>query len=89
MGQILSHNSHDYLPITVVPVIASFNDHGHVKPLYIGIDGEQCKIDSYWVRRNFSNQIEFHCNVIINDIQKPIIITYYMNECIWTIPNEV
>lgn len=88
MSQILSFNSHDYLPMQIVPVIASFNDEGQIKPLYVGINGERYKVDSYWVRRSFSNQIEFHCKLIIENMLKPIIMTYYLNECIWTIPNS-
>ncbi|GEM_PF-2244487 len=86
MNQILSLNSHDYMPMQIVPVIASFNDNGQIKPLYVGINNERYKIDSYWVRRSFSNQIEFNCKVIINDTLIPLILTYYLKECIWTIP---
>lgn len=88
MTQILSHNSHDLLPMQIVPVIASFNDDGQIKPLYVGINGERYKVASCWVRRSFSNQIEFHCRLIDQDLLKPVIITYYLNECIWTIPDN-
>ena len=89
MNQILSHNSHDYLPIQIVPVIASFNDEGQIRPLYVGINGERYKVESYWVRRSFSNQIEFQCKLIDQDMLKPVVLTYYQNECIWTIPKGV
>ena len=46
MTQILSHNSHDLLPMQIVPVIASFNDDGQIKPLYVGINGERYKVSS-------------------------------------------
>lgn len=88
MSQILSQNSHDYLQMQTIPVIASFNDEGQIKPLYVGIDGERYKVHSYWVRRSFSNQIEFQCKLIVGDTLKIIIITYYLNECVWTIPNN-
>jgi len=87
MGQIQSFNSHDYLPVTIIPVIASFNKDGQIKPLYVGIDGVSYKIQSYWVRRCFSNQVEFSCKLLINNCLKTIVMTYYLNECIWTIPN--
>lgn len=89
MSQILSQNSHDYLQMQTVPVIASFNDEGQIKPLYVGINGERYKVQSYWVRRSFSNQIEFQCKLIVGDTLKIIIITYYLNECVWTIPDNV
>jgi len=88
MSQILSYNSHDYLAMQIIPVIASFNDNGQIKPLYVGINGERYKVDSYWVRRSFSNQIEFSCKLIVQKQLKPVVITYYLNECIWTIPNH-
>ena len=59
MSQILSYNSHDYLAMQIVHVIAAFNDDGKIKPLYIGLNGERYKVISYWVRRSFKNQIEF------------------------------
>jgi len=86
MAQILSYSSHDYMPIIILPVIASFNEDGQIKPLYVGIDGECCKVDSYWIRRSFANQIEFHCKIICDYSYKNLIITYFMNECLWTIP---
>lgn len=86
MTQIVSLNSHDYMPVTVIPVIASFNEDGQIKPLYVGIDGERYKVESYWVRRSFANQIEFNCKLLLEESLQTLIITYYMNECIWTIP---
>ena len=88
MTQIISHNSHDYTPVKIVPVIASFNEDGQIKPLYIGINGECYKIHSYWIRHSFSNQIEFSCKIIWGQTLQAMIITYYMNECIWTIPDN-
>ncbi len=86
MTQIVSLNSHDYMPVTVIPVIASFNEDGQIKPLYVGIEGNRYKVESYWVRRSFANQIEFNCKLLLEESLQTLIITYYMNECIWTIP---
>lgn len=86
MMQIVSLNSHDYMPVTVIPVIASFNEDGQIKPLYVGIDGNRYKVESYWVRQSFANQIEFNCKLLLEESLQTLIITYYMNECIWTIP---
>lgn len=89
MAQIVSINSHDYMPVSIIPVIASFNENGQIKPLYVGIDGERYKVQSYWIRRSFSNQIEFNCRLLFGETLRTMIITYYMNECIWTIPNTI
>lgn len=88
MAQIVSTNSHDYIPVSIIPVIASFNEEGQIKPLYVGIDGERYKVQSYWIRRSFSNQIEFNCKLLFGETLRTMIITYYMNECIWTIPHN-
>ncbi len=88
MAQIVSLNSHDYMPVDIIPVIASFNEEGQIKPLYVGIGGERYKVHSYWVRRSFSNQIEFSCKLVFGETLQTLIITYYMNECIWTIPSN-
>ena len=86
MSQILSYTSYDHLNLQMIPVIASFNCEGKIKPLYVGINGEQFKVESYWIRSCFTNQMEFHCKLIVNDKLCPIIITYYIKECLWTIP---
>ncbi len=88
MGQIISSNSHDFLSIEIVPVIASFDNDGHIKPLYIGINNESYKVESSWVRKNFANQMEFQCKIKIDNYLKPVVLTYYMNECIWSVPRE-
>lgn len=88
MAQIVSLNSHDYMPVDIIPVIASFNEEGQIKPLYVGINGKRYKVESYWVRRSFANQIEFHCKLLLEESLQTLIITYYMNECIWTIPTN-
>lgn len=88
MSQIISLNSHDYLPMQIVPVIASFNDDGQIRPLYVGIDGERLKVSSSRVRRCFAGQVEFYCKLTVGDTLKPVLLTYYLNECIWTIPGN-
>ena len=87
MAQIINQNKNNNLPLIFIPVIASFNEDGQIKPLYIGIEGERYKVESYWVRRSFANQIEFHCKIIYDYSYKNLIITYFMNECLWTIPS--
>ncbi len=59
MAQIIKQKKIDNLPVIFIPVIASFNEDGQIKPLYVGIDGECCKVESYFEKRSFFNQIEF------------------------------
>ncbi len=88
MARIVSHNSHDFLPIEIVDAIAAFDGHGNVRPLYVRINGENYKISSFKVRKNYANQMEYQCKLIVNDCLQPLTITYYMKEGIWTIPKE-
>uniref|UniRef100_UPI004056E906 hypothetical protein n=1 Tax=Acetatifactor sp. TaxID=1872090 RepID=UPI004056E906 len=75
-----------YSPVTFVPVIASFDTDGHIRPLYVRINGISMKVDSYYERTMFSNTIEFNCKVIDNDYLKPVLLTYYQAERVWSIP---
>ena len=88
MGSQASYNSHDYVPVDIVPVIASFDDKGHIAPLYVRIDGCSYKVSSYWVKTSFSNSIAFNCQLIDNDSLKPVMLTFFQDENIWTIPKR-
>jgi hypothetical protein len=82
----VSFNSFDYTPVTFLPVIATFSEDGHIRPLYVRIFGESYKVDSYWVRCQFANQIDFNCKLIVKDHLQPLVITYHLRECVWTTP---
>lgn len=88
MSGIVSRCSHDYKPTTIIPVIASFDTDGHIAPLYVRIDGESYKVDSYWSSCKFANSIEFHCKLIDHGVKKPLLLTYYKAEDIWAIPGH-
>jgi hypothetical protein len=83
---MISYNAQDYAPFTMIPVIASFSDDGHIRPLYVRIKGETYKVDSYWVRCHFRNRMEFNCKLIVNNFLQPLVITYHLDSCIWTTP---
>lgn len=84
----ISYQSFDYAPVTVVPVIASFDTNGHIAPLYVRLDGESLRISSYWIRSRFANIIEFNCKVRKHNLEKPLCLTYYKTEDMWTIPKS-
>lgn len=48
MASIISQNSYDCSGLIKVPVIASFDAEGHIKPLYVRIGEESLKIHSSW-----------------------------------------
>ena len=88
---VLSYNNHDCDPMSVVPVIASFDTDGHIAPLYVRLGGTACKVDSYWIGKSFSEQIRYHCKIIDPGChcRKPITLTYYRREDIWTCPYNI
>lgn len=82
----VSYNSYDYAPVDIVPVIASFDSEGHIKPLYIRLHGESLKVHSFWIKPSFTNILEYSCKVLDGDYLKPVVITYHPAECVWTVP---
>lgn len=88
MSSITSYTSFDYLPVTAVPVIASFDSEGHIKPLYVRIGEYSCRVHSFWIKNTFSNITEFNCQIEDNGHLKPVLLTFYQRECVWTIPKK-
>lgn len=86
MTAYASYQSYEHSPITVVPVIASFDTEGHIRPLFVRIDGIPLKIHSSWIKPSFGGVIEFNCKVIDNDCLKPLILNFHKMEGVWTIP---
>lgn len=80
-------NSFTYDPQEIVPVIASFDKDGHVRPLYVRILGKPYRILSHWTpRSNFSGITEYNCKVETHGYARQILLKYYSRERIWTIP---
>ena len=86
MGAITSYTSFDYEPVNMVPVIASFDTEGHMTPLWVRINGNAYKIESFWVSTHFIDIIEYKCKVIDGNCLKPLNLTYYGREKVWLIP---
>ncbi|MDO4166981.1 MAG: hypothetical protein Q4D32_06225 [Eubacteriales bacterium] len=82
----ISYTSFDYKACDTVPVIASFDAEGHIKPLYVRIQDTPYKIDSYWIKSQYANSTEFFCKVINRDKLTPLSLTYHAEEGVWTMP---
>ena len=82
----VSKTTYDYTDCMIVPVIASFDRDGHVRPLYVGINGESLKVHSCWMKPDYFNCLDLNCKVIYNDCLKPVVLSYHKEEDIWTIP---
>lgn len=86
---IVSYNSYDYERVKCVPVIASFDSDGHIMPLYVRINGQPFKVDSYWVKNTFTKyDFEFNCKVTDGERLIPLALTYHQAERVWTIPDR-
>lgn len=88
MNQIVSYNSFDYKPIHTVPVIASFDSQGHIAPLWVRINGQAYKIESFWSSHCFRNIVDFKCKIIDGESLRPLALTFYREEGMWTIPKQ-
>lgn len=85
-----SRYSFDYDPQQIVPVIASFDTDGHIKPLYVRILGDSYKIISQWTPvSNFSGITEYNCKIIVRGFARQILLKYYAREKVWTIPGNI
>lgn len=89
MDTTVSYTSYDFKPGSIVPVIASFDSEGHVKPLYVRIGELSLKVQSSWMVPSFPNVLEFRCKVIDGEQLKLIILEYHQRECVWIIPRFV
>lgn len=88
MSTRISYTSFDYEDVTIVPVIASFDTRGRICPLYVRIDGTSYKIDSYTFTSRYAHITEFTCRIIDGNSLKPLSLTYYTAEGMWTIPSR-
>lgn len=86
MPTIISNNAYDFTNSHVVSVIASFDTHGHIRPLYVRIGEDSLKIISCWMKPAFLHTCIYNCQVNDNGTIKPLVLTYYMRESVWTIP---
>lgn len=81
---MISHSAFDCTSTVIVPVIASFDSEGKIKPLYVRIHGASYKIDSSVMHSSFINTVEFHCKVIDGDSIKPLLLTFHRREGVWS-----
>lgn len=86
MAATVSYTSFDYKHVQMVPVIASFDTKGRIVPLYVRIEENVYRIESFYPKCKFSGIEEFHCELIDGNYRKPLLLTYYKNEDVWAIP---
>ena len=86
MSKIISYNNLDCFSLEPVPVLASFDSQGHIIPLWVRIKGVAYKVDSAWCSHvNLRNIVNFKCKIIDGECLKPLSLTFYREEGMWTI----
>jgi len=86
MSYVFPLESYGGDPIELVPVIASYDGQGHIKPLFVRINDNKYKIESSWIKYGSVNTIDFHATLSMDDRAYVIVLTYHIRECVWTIP---
>lgn len=86
MSYIFPIESYAGDPIELVPVIASYDTEGHVKPLYVRINNDRYKVENYFVKYSFGNNIDFNCTLSLENRTYKLILTYHIRETAWSVP---
>lgn len=85
MPHKVSQTSYDHSNVIIVPVIASFDTRGHMRPLYVRIHNNSFKIHSSWLKSSLSCSV-FQCQIIDDNAIRPLVLTYHPLENVWTMP---
>lgn len=88
MAAFVSYTSFDSARTVIVPVIASFDTNGHITPLYVRIGHTPYKVESFYVSTHYTNLTEFCCKVIDGELIRPLQLSYYSVEGMWTINRD-
>ena len=74
------------IAMNYIPVIASFNTKGDIKPLYVMVDGIQLKvIECYEVHKDSAFDKTYNCIVSDNKICKNVQLHYSLTLHNWTL----
>ena len=82
---IESYTSFDIGNMNCVPVIASFTSDGHIKPLYVRLNGVSYKIEKSWIKSSLISYTTYICQVSSGDTLIPLTLTYHPREGVWSV----
>ena len=88
MSAFVSYTSFDHKVTAIIPVIASFDSKGHICPLYVRLGRSSYKVGEFFVNSRYSGITEFRCRIADGNLEKPLQLTYYSNENMWTVPRS-
>lgn len=76
--------------LVCVPVIASFNAAGKIRPLYFAIEDIRLKIDNIrFVDERMRETPVFECEVTFSDRVQQVTLIYHKRENIWTMKKGI
>lgn len=70
---------------TTIPVIASFNAQGGIKPLYFRYQEKDITVSHVRYCRPYPKKTVFKCTARLDDFLKEVQITYWEDEKLWTL----
>lgn len=86
MSATTSHTSFDFdSNLEIVPVIASFDTNGTIRPLYVRINNESYRILSCRESESYGLR-SFRCKIEDHGYVKELKLTYHYKEYVWTMP---
>jgi len=73
-------------PVELVPVIASYDTQGRIRPLFVRINSEEYKVENYWEKYSCGNNVDYNCTLSRENRTYKLILTYHIRETTWSIP---
>ena len=89
MSCVIPIESYNSDPIEIVPVIATYDTEGNLKPIYVRLNGDSLKVDTYLAKASEESDIDFYCTLSHNDCRMRLILTYHVKETVWSITNRL
>lgn len=86
MPAFVSYGLKDSPHLQIIPVIASFDVDGNIKPLYVRIGEESLKVYSCRLKSAPADIKTFRCQIQDEEMLKPLELSYHARESLWTIP---
>ena len=86
MSYVFPIESYGGDPVELVPVIASYDTQGRIKPLYVRINGDKYKVENFWTKNGALNCINYNVTLSKDNRIYKLILTYHIRETAWTIP---
>jgi hypothetical protein len=80
----------DFSQLRTIPVIATFNAEGKIRPDYFRITNTDQSVDTYKIdtvkyTKDYDNRIVFYCLFTNGKRQQEVNLVFYVMECIWTV----